>query len=489
MFSALRVKLIITYALVIVLSLVLAGTAFAVVIQGYQTQRQLNELADNAVPLAFQVRALQRNGATAADLASFLRARAADLNVRIFLIGPDQRIHLDTEGSLVGVSLPVPLQDRRRLGMSIGRGDFVAPDGQRLTFVQVDSSALRLGRGVPAPLAAEDRLAVDNLVVAVPEERITQAWAQFAPSLAIAGVIALVISTGVALFLARSIARPILQVTRASEHMARGDFDQFIPVTSPDEVGQLARSFNTMAQEVGRMHRATRNLLADVSHELRTPLTSIEGFAQAMTDGTLTTSEELRDAALVIGEEAERMNRLVNDLLYLSKIESGQVSIEHVRFCLTDLLRSCVRQIQPQAERAGVAIEVEAEEITEVEADRLRLQQVIVNLLANAVRHTPPGGRVSLRAYAASGAGPGERGAEGLRWTAVDVHNAGSYIPPAHRERIFERFFQIDGSGAREGSGLGLAIVREIVQAHHGKIEVRSDPVDGTTFTVRLPAA
>lgn len=489
MFNALRVKLIVTYALVIVLSLVLAGAAFAVVIQSYQTQRQLNELSDNAVPLAFQVRTLQRNGATATDVSSFLQARAADLNVRIFLIGPDLKIHLDTGGSLVGRSLPAATQDRRRLGMPIGRGDFVTPDGQRLTFVQVDSSALRLGRGIPAVLAAEDRLAADNLVVAVPEERISQAWAQFAPSLAIAGVIALVVSTGVALFLARSIARPIVQVTRASEHMARGDFDQFIPVTSLDEVGHLARSFNAMAQEVGRMHRATRNLLADVSHELRTPLTSIEGFAQAMTDGTLTTREELRDAALVIGEEAERMNRLVNDLLYLSKIESGQVAIEPAPFFLPDLLRSCARQIQPQAERAEVDIEVDADEISEIAADRLRLQQVIVNLLANAVKHTPSGGQVRLRAYPTRDDASVDDAASGVGWTAVDVHNVGSYIPPAQRERIFERFFQVDGSRAGEGNGLGLAIAREIVQAHHGKIDVRSDPVDGTTFTVLLPAS
>jgi two-component system, OmpR family, sensor kinase len=495
LFTSLRGRLIASYALVIVMTIALVGVGFAYVIRAYQIQIQLNQLADLALPLAFQVRSLERSGAQSTELDQFLHDQANELNVRILIVGANRHLTLDTDRKLVGAQLPLPTNERKRLNGTMQWGSLDVPGEQPLTFVAMSTPAERLpgpDRSAPRPTDT-----FTGLVVAVPQSRLSDAWLQLAPSLILGALIALVVAIGVAFFLARSISRPLAQVTVASEKMATGDFDQFIAVAGHDEIGQLATSFNTMAREVGRIHQTMRDLLANVSHELRTPLTSIEGYSQAMCDGTIQTPAEYRDAASIIGEEAQRMYRLVEDLLYLSRIESGQIAIDRSRVDLPELLRSCVREVQPQVDGAGLTLELNAEPTPPVLADAHRLQQVFVNLLDNAVRHTPPSGSIALRARSAlpgSSSRVSDESSNGRldgRWVAVDVHNTGSYIPPDHVHRIFERFYQVDRSRSRgaEGSGLGLSIVREIVQAHQGRVEVASDPTRGTTFTVFLPAA
>lgn len=493
MFGSLRGKLIISYALIVILTLFLAGTGLTYVLGAYQTQLRLNQLADLTLPLAFQVRSLDRPGIPQSDVAAYLKAQASFLNVRILLIQPNRQVILDTNDSLVGQTLPVPSGETNRGAGTMQWGVLTDKSGDRLVYA---SALLRGDRepafgNMPVPRASD----AVRLVVAVPQDRLTSAWLAMAPNLIVAALIAMVIAILVAVLFARSISRPLAQVTRASERMAKGDFDQFILVRGNDEVGQLAASFNTMAREVGRSHQTMRDFLANVSHDLRTPLTSIEGFSEAMQDGTIQTQEQYRDAARIIADEAARMHRLVEDLLYLSRFESGQIDIIRSRLNLSDLLQGCVRQVQPQLENAGIKVEFDAADLPAVLADEHRLEQVFVNLLDNAVKYSPANAEIHVRAYPVTEAQNGaadsrpDRGAS--RWVAVDVHNTGSYIPADQTSRIFERFYQVDRSrtGNAGSSGLGLAIVREIVQAHHGKIEVASHPDQGTTFTVMLPAA
>jgi two-component system, OmpR family, sensor kinase len=498
-FRSLRAKLIASFAVVVVLALLLAGTGFAYLIRNSQADVQVNRLADVVIPLAFQIRLQERAGATPDQIRKSIQDVASDLgdsNARIFLIDSNRKVVFDSEDNLVGQVLPAPAAERQRLGIPVGRGQFQIPGQPAMAFVVVDARPFRLEGRAPPPQAPGPSVTDYGVVVAVPERQLAAAWVQLAPDLLFAGLVALVVSIVVAFVLARSISRPLAQVTRASERMAQGDFDQYIDVKSRDEVGHLAASFNAMAREVGRMNRTMRDLLANVSHELKTPLTSIEGFSQAMVDGTIRTPEQFQDAGRIIGEEAERMHRLVEDLLYLSKIESGQIDIARTKLSLPDLLQTCVRQIQFQAENAGLSVRVETAPVPEVVADSHRLQQVFVNLLDNAVKHTPPTGSVEVKAYSVAtrigrNGHDGAAGPTSGAWVAVDVHNSGSYIPPDQAERIFERFYQIDRSraGKGDGSGLGLAIAREIVQAHQGRVEVKSDPARGTTFTVYLPAA
>jgi two-component system, OmpR family, sensor histidine kinase ResE len=272
--------------------------------------------------------------------------------------------------------------------------------------------------------------------------------------------------------------------------MARGNYDPDLklPETS-DEIGLLSKAFVTMAREVARSHRAMRDLLANVSHDLRTPLTSVQGFAGALVDGTLAGPEGAREAGRIIGEEAERMRRLVEDLLYLGRIESGELDLDREPIDLVDVARAAQSRFTFRAQETATHFNIELPDGgAPMTGDPHRLAQVVDNLLDNAFKHTPPGGTVSLISRREGQRSPAGRLSRQAPSAVLAVHNTGSVIPPGEVERVFERFYQLDKARAgRGGRGLGLAIAREIVQAHGGRIDVESSAEGGTTFTLRFP--
>jgi len=476
-FGSLRSKLIGAFALIIFLSLFLAGTAFVFLLREYQARLALNQLADLALPLSYQVDVLERAGADPAEIGRFLDEQAQEVHVRLLLVNGRGQVLADTGGTLVGQAIPA--QTGRKLSpVRHTRWDtYRTPDGQELYFVASEPRPDR-----PALERFAGRTPSYGVVVAVPETSVAAGWWELAPMLSLAAALSLLVSTGVAVVLARSIAGPIAQITRASERMARGDYDQHILVRGHDEVGKLAESFNRMAREVARSHRTLKDFLVNVSHELRTPLTSIQGFAQAMADGTVLTPEEYAAAGQVVEEESNRMRRLVDDLLELSRLESGQVRMEREPMDLKELLRASVHRAQRWADEKGVSLGLEVGTLPPILGDGHWLEQVFANLLDNAVKHTPADGLVTVRAHSEPVGSSGQRG------IVVEVHNTGSCIPPEDLPRVFERFYQVDRSRATVGTGLGLAIVQEIVQAHGGAVSARSDSAVGTAFVVALPA-
>ena len=241
----------------------------------------------------------------------------------------------------------------------------------------------------------------------------------------------------------------------------------------------MAQAFNVMAKQVSGSDQMMRDLLANVSHELKTPLTSIQGFSQAIEDGTLTSEEEQRQAARIINEESLRMRRLVDDLIELSRLESGQAVMQREQIELSDLLRGCAERFEWQLRESGAGLLLELPQLPQLEGDSRRLEQAFSNLIDNAVHHTPRGGTITLNAAANNGA------------VRIAVRNTGSYIPPDELARVFERFFQHDPARTRGngGAGLGLAIATEVVQAHQGTISATSDQAAGTEFVVTLPIA
>ena len=485
MLRSLRSKLIAAFAFIIFLSLFLAGTAFVFLLREYQARLALDQLADLALPLSFQVGVLERAGADPDQIGRFLEEQTSEVKVRMLLINPEGLILADTGGKLDGQQ--IHLEQGRRLARSWATywGTYRGPDGQELYFVAP-------GPRPPRPTADRfiSRAPAYSVALAVPADSISASWWRLVPSLSLAGAISLLISILGALFLAQSIAGPIAQITRASEQMAQGNYDQHIEVHGQDEVAKLADSFNRMAQQVALSHRTLRDFLANVSHELRTPLTSIQGFSQAMVDGAIHSPEGYAEAGQIITEEADRMRRLVDDLLDLSRLESGQIAMERRPLDLAELLRATVRRAERQARERGVTLELDVADLPPVEGDDHWVEQVFTNLLDNAIRHTPTGGLISIRARydAADDEKAGDRSTLGQPAVSVRVHNTGSYIPTEDLPRVFERFYQVDRSRSSGGSGLGLAIVREIVQEHGGTVRVTSDPDDGTAFVVSLPA-
>jgi len=273
---------------------------------------------------------------------------------------------------------------------------------------------------------------------------------------------------------------PLLKLAGASELMAQGDYQQQIPLDGPDEMKQVADSFNTMAAQVASTQTAQREFVAKVSHNLKTPLTSIRGWSQALLDGAATTPERRQQAAIVIHAEAERMTRMVDQLLDLARLESGQLQLIREPVDLPSLLSQIRDGFLSLAREKGVQIELNANPVPPISGDPDGLTQVITNLVDNALAHTDAGGRIQLSVY--------PFGSESVE---VIVQDNGSGIPEAELNRVFERFYQVDKSRStteiRAGAGLGLAIAKEWVAAHGGQIAVHSQVGQGSTFTIRLP--
>ena len=209
-------------------------------------------------------------------------------------------------------------------------------------------------------------------------------------------LVALLVSLLASLLVARSIASPIQKVTEAANALAHGKYDQRVPVSGPKEVQDLAQDFNNMAERVQAAQQAERDFVANVSHELKTPLTSIQGFAQAIEDQTVREPQEVQRAARVVREEAERLRRLTNGLLDSAQIQSGMVQMAHVPLDLNEIGRACVERLQLRAQSVGVSVITRLAALPVVQGDGDRIAQVMTNLLDNALKHTPSGGKVTL---------------------------------------------------------------------------------------------
>lgn len=477
----LRTRLFLSFALLVLLALVLAAGVFVALRRETSGRETLARVSAAAPAVSFELRALYDRGANSAQISDYVRQAAHTDGVRVLLV--DQRdgtIQEDSSGSLRGARLDLPnFGPVSATGVShivTWRGTTAAT--ARLTFfVNVYAPS-----GRPSTLGRQPSDPGANLftIVAVPRETVANAWLGLLPGLLWAGLAALALSAVMAILLARSIARPILALTLASEKIARGDFDQEVPLIRPDEIGRLAVAFNTMAREVGRSYLQTRELIANASHDLKTPLTSILGFAQALRDGSAESREEIGELASIIHEEAERVFAIVDDLLYLSQLDAGEVALQRLPVNLDEVGARSLRRLESSIRERDVAIELVSDAAVWVLGDVGKLERILDNLLDNARKYTPPGGRILLT-VAQTAVEPQQ--------ASVTVFNSGSYISPRELERVFDRFYRGDPSrgSATGGTGLGLAIVKDLVRLQHGTVAARSRPEIGTTFEVRLP--
>jgi two-component system OmpR family sensor kinase/two-component system sensor histidine kinase BaeS len=276
----------------------------------------------------------------------------------------------------------------------------------------------------------------------------------------------------------RGVATPLADVMAAADEVAAGDLSAraSMPEHGPDAFRNLAESFNRMAEELQRADQQRRNLTADVAHELRNPLHIIQGNLEGILDGVY---EPTHDHVTATLEETRHLARLVDDLGTLSLAEAGQLTLRRDMVDIAELLADVRTSFSGQTEAAGIDLQVSVQgDPPAIIGDEGRLEQVLSNLLANGVRHTPSGGSIGLEA----------RGTPfGVR---IDVTDTGEGIPAEDLPYIFDRFWRGDKSRAHArgaGSGLGLAIARQLVEAHGGHIAVASEPGAGTAFTIDLP--
>ena len=361
-----------------------------------------------------------------------------------------------------------------RLVLADASGTVVADTTNQLMGLRLPDNDLAHG----TPVVVNGRQ-VGTLLVAtldVPSSPINQFRRSVSMSVLISGGIAGVIALLMGSLLFFQVTRPMRRLSQAAQNIAAGDLSQRVP-TSDDEVGQLARSFNTMAESLQRMEQQRQNMVADIAHELRTPLSVIQGNVEAMLDGVLPASPEELES---IHQETVLLNRLISDLRTLSLAEAGQLTLDKQPLDLGQVVTRVAEKYRLRAEEQHAALSVQVTpNLPQVSADAVRVEQVLANLTENALRYgsSDAGGHVTLGARVVPG------GVEA--W----VSDTGPGITPEDLPHVFERFWRPEKSRNRQtgGSGIGLALVKQLVEAHGGRVSVESAPGQGATFRVVLP--
>ncbi len=327
---------------------------------------------------------------------------------------------------------------------------------------------------------------VDNQLVGVvylsqPLDDITTVLRDLRTRWLLSTAIALLLSGIVGLMLSRAIAKPLRQLTEAAGAVARGQFDQQVPVRSKNEIGRLSRTFNEMTARLQAARQMQTDFVANVSHELRTPLTTVKGVVETLRDGAVD-DLEVRDQFLESLEtETDRLIRLVNNLLTLSRADSEALNLRRESSDLTGLIQATIARLATQAATKGLTLKMEpGSQTPPVWFDPDRIEQVLVNLLDNAIKYSKPGGTVTVSVAA----GPDQS-------ALVQVRDEGIGIPPEDLPRIGQRFYRADRarSRAKGGSGLGLAIAQALILAHGGQLWLESQEGQGTVVSFTLPAS
>ena len=447
---SLRMRLIISHTLIVIVCLSVVAVAVSLLLQGYRDQAIMVRLDDISRPIYVQVMSLAKGEASVAEVWANLQEQAQKNNVHILMV--------DGKGNIISQVSPLEGTERQLIELPPGElpegitklthGSFETSTGQTHIFAAYPVRQIFGSRGTAR---------LDTLVISVPRSGNLVIWASLVRPLLQAGLIALGVSVVIAVLLARSVYRPIRRVTAAAEKIAQGQYDQEIPVDGPKEVKGLAMRFNEMAGKVKQSQYQLRHFVADVSHQLKSPLTSIHGFAQAMLDGTADASDSKLKAAQVIRDESKRMIRQVDELLELSRMQSGQVQMARELVDIKELLLHCQEIFAMRAEEKDILLRTEVEPLMPVVGDIDSLEHVFCNLLDNALKNSMAKGEVHIIG-------------RNIASDSIEVRIAdnGPGIPPEQLPYLFERFYQ--AGGLRTGTGLGLAIAREIILAHGGKI-------------------
>jgi signal transduction histidine kinase len=278
-------------------------------------------------------------------------------------------------------------------------------------------------------------------------------------------------------FLSRRISAPVKALTTAANQMGQGDLSQRVHTKDKGEMGVLAGAFNNMAENLERGEQLRRNMIADIAHELRTPLSNLKGYLEAIGDGVIKPGSGTIHS---LDEEANLLSRIVDDLQELSLAEAGELKLHCQKQDIGKLLEKVIAARQTQAKVKGITISADLpQRLPRVKIDAHRIGQVLLNLIDNAITHTPKGGTITITASKLD------------NWLEIAVKDTGKGIPANDLPYVFERFYRVDKSRARTtgGVGLGLAIAKSLVEAHGGQIEVQSQEGKGSRFSFTLPIA
>jgi signal transduction histidine kinase len=316
---------------------------------------------------------------------------------------------------------------------------------------------------------------------AIPLTHVDRALRIIYLQIGLGGLAVAVLAAAAGLVVYRRLSRPLEEIRRGAERLARGELEARLEVSAAGEAGRLAESLNQMAERLRRLERLRREFVANVSHELKTPITAIKGFVETLQDGAAADPEEARRFLDIVARHADRLDAIIRDLLLLSRIEqeAGQAALELAPVQLRELLRAAVEVCAPEAAAKGVSVYLDCPLDLPVRVNAALVEQAAVNLIGNAVKYSESGRPVHVAGERAGGE------------AVISVRDRGCGIEPEHLSRLGERFYRVDKARSRQqgGTGLGLAIVKHIAQAHGGRVTVESVPGEGSAFHVHLPLA
>jgi len=475
----LRARILVSSIGLATIGIVLAGVLASVLIKG-SLEEQIAKREENHLGL---VSSILTDSAIAfpptVRTHRLLSHIARDLNVRFTLIRNDGVVLFDSEvmtdslpnldnhssrPEIIGARNGKTGFDRRK---SSSVGEQFAYAASRITHPSLGSLDSGFVR-VALPMDEIDRVATQLLTIVI-------------GSAGIAAMIMIIVSS----FVSKKLSAPILSIVKTVDRIRNGDLRARITEQYPSEVGELAAAVNNMTEKLAsdkatleKLERVRSEFLGNVSHELRTPIFSLQGFLETLLDGALDDPTVNRSFLEKAHRHAERLSTLLNDLIEISRIESGEMKMSFRYVPAVEFLESIMEEIKPVADNKNIAfsLALEFDRSAKVYADKARLRQVMINLIDNALKYTEPGGHVVCRAR------PIRNQCEIL------VEDTGCGIPDEHLSRIFERFYRVDKDRSREvgGTGLGLAIAKHIVEAHGGLLTVRSKAGEGSTFSFTL---
>ena len=461
MFRSLRVRLPLLFLAAIALAFLVASLIALRLFQDYTRTQSLVELRREASGLArLYGEAARQSNDDRVRAPNFAAATLEDATGdSLYYIGLN--IFPGQEAGLTRVTAADVGRDLR-LSTKIVTFEF-EPPGENRTFLAV-SHPLLLEEGTPP---------FGQLIVAKPKNELRTAWVTLIERLALAFVGAIVLVGGFAWYLSGRLTAPLLQLSAAADEVAEGRYDVALPVVpGGGEIGHLAERFRQMAVRLGESEERERNFLMSVSHELRTPLTAIRGHVAALREGVVT-DPELAEASLeIVAQETERLGRLVGDVLDLAKLDAHRFTVLSEEVDMGRLCDRAYSTFTDEARRRGIDYSRQADEEPVIATDGDRVLQIISNLLSNAFRWTPDGGKIELALGSENGV------------VTVDVADTGPGISAEQRERIFRPFWSLDG----RGTGLGLPIAKELALALGGRIDLETEPGHGSRFRLVLPA-
>lgn len=477
---SIRSKLTVLLLALSILVLASAGIFTSISIERYLRTRIVSELTTAARQVEFHLRSRQP---AVPDTGAYDRVRsyAKSGNYRLTLISSDGTVIFDSdvpEGELVNVENHAARPEiaealRGRIG-----------SGTRHSAT-IDQDLLYVARPLVPSLDPAGRFGPAAVIrLSIPLTEVEGAIREVRTNVVVVSVVVFTVVVIAVGFISRRLTRPVSDMAAVAAHIRAGELDRRITVRSDDELGRLGGAINamidTLREDIIRLRKLERvrtEFLGNVSHELRTPIFAIQGMLETLLDGAVDEPEVNRDFLRRALNNTRNLNALLNDLIEISRIESGEMKMSFRYFNLHELLTGVAGEMEHAAAGRDVRITPDLRHgEAEVYGDRERLRQVMVNLLDNAVKYNRHGGTIVIRTGAEQGA------------VRVSVEDSGIGVPPEDLTRIFERFYRVDKERSREavGTGLGLAIVKHIVEAHGSSVTVESVPGKGSTFSFTL---